>query len=339
MCVVCVLFMSFLVVAGGSTVTRAQSPLVLQFWHNQSPQSIRHEAATMFSKRVDELTQGAVKVEVFPGGVMGDIAGNLTGLKTGANQFAAEDPGSVLAFDPLRRVGVISLPYLFETYPQAWAFMDSDARSKITAHLPKEAGFRVLAVWENGLRQISNNKRPVRHPKDLQGLKLRVEPDPIMTELMKLLGANPVPMAFSELYTAMQHGVVDGQDNPIANVWFAKFFEVQKYLSLTAHRYSSLLFMVSETTWSRLSPEHQTALRRAADEAKWFMRRKTAGSEPSFLRQMKAAGLQVIEDVDRTAFREAARPIYSRFESTFGKEWVHLVLDEAAKARAKYPPR
>lgn len=316
----------------------AYGQVVLKFAHNQSPKSIRHEAAELFAKRVAELSGGGVKIEIFPGGVMGPEMGNLEGLKIGSNHFAAEDPGMISSFDPTKRVAVLQLPYLFETYEQAWAFMDSEVVRQIFEPLASTAGFRLLAVWENGIRHLTNSKRPIQHPRDLQGLKVRTQRDPVIMEIVKSMGASPVPMAFTELYTAMQHGVVDGQENPIANIYFAKFNEVQKYLSLSAHQYGCIVLLISEIAWKQLSPDQQEAVRKAADEAKWFMRKKTAGAEEGFLKEMTAKGL-VVNRVDTKSFREAVTPVYKHFEPVFGQETIQRVLEHAAAVRAKHPSK
>lgn len=330
--------LSCCLLALAATVASAQAQVQLKFWHNQSLQSIRHEAALLFAKRVDELTQGKVKIEVFGGGVMGDSLANMEGMKVGSNHFTVEDPGLYSTLDPTKRVAVVQLPYLFDTYEQAWEFMDSDLVKEIYSHFPKDVGFRMLAVWENGIRQLTNNKRAIQTPKDMEGLKIRVVKDPVMIEVMKAMGASPVPMAFIELYTAMQHGVVDGQENPITNIYFAKFYEVQKYISLTAHQYSSVPLMISEMGWKKLTPDQQEAAVKAAHEAKWLTRRKTAGAEDGFLKEMVAKGL-VVNKVDSRPFREAVAGVYRQFEPVFGKELVKKVLDGAAAVREKHPKK
>jgi len=328
---VAVTLLGILVVVG-----LAGAQVSLQFWHNQSIQSIRHEAAEIFAKRVAELTANAVKIEVIGGGAMGDSLANIEGIKMGGNHFSVEDPGLYMTVDPTKRVGLLQLPYLFDTYQQAWEFMDSDLVQNIFAHMPAATGLRLLAVWENGIRHITNTKRPIQYPRDLNGLKLRVVKDPVMIEVMKAMGASPVPMAFTELYTALQHGVVDGQENPIPNIYFGKFYEVQKYLSLSAHQYSCVPLLMSEIGWKKLSAAQQEAVVKAAQEAMWYGRRKTAGAEEGFLKEMVGKGLAVNE-VDSKPFREAVAGVYAQFEPTFGKELVQKVLSQAADMRAKYP--
>jgi TRAP-type C4-dicarboxylate transport system substrate-binding protein len=145
-------------------IASAQAQVRLQFWHNQSLQSTRHQAAELFAKRVGELTQDRVKIEIFGGGVMGDFAANLEGMKLGTNHFTLEDPGLHMTLDPTKRVGVLQLPYLFDSYDQAWDFMDSKLVRDIFEHYPKVAGSRLVSVWENGIRHVTNSKKPINHP-------------------------------------------------------------------------------------------------------------------------------------------------------------------------------
>lgn len=326
--------MAFMVGQG----TAYAQEVVLKLWDLQAAGHIRHQATQVMAKRIAELSGGGMRLDLFPGGMMGDSIANLEGLKLGTNDFALEDPGLISTFDPTKRVAVLQLPYLVDTYEQAWEFVDSEVVSKLFDHLPEAAGMRVVSIWQNGLRHLTNSKRPITHPRDLQGLKIRVVKDPVMLEVMKTLGASPVPMGFAELYTSLQHGVVDGQENPIPNIYFAKFFEVQKYMSLSAHQYSTIPLVMSEITWRKLTPERRQIVVKAAAEAKVWLRTKLAADEPGLLQELKGKGMTV-NTVDTKPFREAVAGVYKQFEPTFGKETVERVLEAAGKARAKFPAK
>ncbi len=314
----------------------AQAQVTLRFCHNQPPDSLRQEAINVMSKRLGELTQGKVTIRSFPGG---SLCGSLTALefqKTGANDLSAEDPGIISNVDPLKRVNILQLPYLATSYRQGWEFMDSDIVKGLYAHLPESAGLRLVSVWDNGVRHFLNSKRAIRTPKDLQGLTIRVVKDPVMTDMVKTFGSSAVPMAWEELFTALQHGVVDGMEGSILNIYFGKMYEVQKHLSFSAHNFGVIPLLISESAWKKLPSDQQVAVVKAGDEAKLYIRKQITDSEDRYLKDMKAKGLQVNE-VDKAAFREAATGVYKHFEPQFGKETLKKVLDYAEAIRAKYP--
>lgn len=320
----------------GGGPTEAQ--MVLRFCHNQAPKSLRQQAIDLMSKRLAELTNEQVKIQSFPGG---SLCGSLTALefqKTGANDLSAEDPGLIANVDPLRRVNILQLPYLAETYDQGWDFMDSPVVKEVFVHLPEAAGLRLVSVWDNGIRHFLNSKRPIRQATDLRGLTIRVVKDPVMTEAVKAFGSSAVPMAWEELFTALQHGVVDGMEGSILNIYFGKMFEVQKYLSLTAHNFGVIPLVVSENAWKKLSPAQQVALVKAADEAKQFIRQEISRSEAEFLKEMTAKGLR-LNAVDTKSFREASTAVYRQFEPQFGKELLARVLNYAEVVRTKHPAK
>ena len=208
----------------GSGPAWAQETIELQLWHNQAPDSIRNDTSKLFAKRVSELTGGQVEVTIFPGGIMGDSMANLEGQKMGSNDFSIEDPGLISGFDKSKRVAILQLPFLVEDYESAWKLMDSDVVKEVFAHMHAQ-GFRLLAIWENGIRNTLTKDRPIRELKDFRGLKIRVVKDPVMLKVMEAFGASPVPMAWTELYTALQHGVVDGMEGSIQNIYFGKMYE------------------------------------------------------------------------------------------------------------------
>jgi tripartite ATP-independent transporter DctP family solute receptor len=293
--------------------------------------------AVLFARRVSEYTQGEVAVQIFPGGMLGGTMQNTQGLKTGSNDFAAQDPGVLSLFDPSKQVAALQLPYMFDDYTQGWAFMDSDRVKGIFEPLPRTAGLRVLAVWENGMEHMINKRRPITRPSDFQGLKLRSVNDPVMVYTLKTLGANPTVMDFSEVYSALQQGVVDGLYNTIANIYNGKFYEVQKYMSFTKHQYSGLAFFMSEIGWNRVSSDQRTAITKAATEVRVIHRQRGAAFETEYIKAMVAKGITTNSVPDLKPFREAVVPVYTYHEGVLGKEVIRGVLDTAAKIRAQYP--
>jgi len=325
----------FVMLAG---VDLAAGQTVLKFCHNQAPTSLRQQAIDIMAKRVAELTTGKVTLQSFPGGSVCGFMQALEWLRTGGNDLAAEDPGMIGQMDPLKRVSILQLPYLADTYERGWDLMDSDVTKEVFAHLPASAGMRLLSVWDNGVRHFLNSKRPIHRPGDLQGLRIRVVPDPVMLAMVKAYGGSGVPMNWSELYTALQHGVIDGMEGSILNIYFGKMYEATKYLSLNGHNFGTIPLTVSENVWKKLPPDQQNALVKAADDAKWFMRREIVKAEEGYLKEMKAKGL-VVNEAEKKAFVEASAAVYREFEPQYGKELMKKMLDYAAVVRTKHPSK
>jgi tripartite ATP-independent transporter DctP family solute receptor len=176
----------------------------------------------------------------------------------------------------------------------------------------EQKGYKVLAVWENGFRQITSNKHPIVKPADLQGIKLRVPEGKWRVKMFQAYGANPSPMKFSEVFTALQTGVMDGQENPLSQIASAKFYEVQKYLSMTGHVYTPAYLVVSTNKWKTLPADVRKVLEDSAKETQAFVYEKGAKDDEELLTKMKAAGIQVNE-ADKDAFIAASKPVYDEF--------------------------
>jgi tripartite ATP-independent transporter DctP family solute receptor len=178
---------------------------------------------------------------------------------------------------------------------------------------------------ENGIRHLTNNVREVKTPEDMKGLKIRVMTNKIFIAMMKSLGASPTPMAFGELYSAMQQGTVDGQENPSAHIWTKRFFEVQKYASLTAHAYSPEPLVMSMMSWSRLTPKQQQVLKDAAREAIDWQRKLSADKDAEYWKLIAATGKIKITEVDRNLFMEATKPVYEEFAPVVGQDNIDKI--------------
>jgi tripartite ATP-independent transporter DctP family solute receptor len=195
------------------------------------------------------------------------------------------------------------------------------------APLAEEQGYEILAVWENGFRHITNNVRPIETPEDLQGIKLRVPSGEWRVKMFQAYAANPTPMAFSEVFTALQTGVIDGQENPFAQIWSAKFQEVQEYLSLTGHVYTPAYVTAGKQRFESLPPEVQQVLVDTAKETQGFVYETAAAMEGDLLAQLEEGGMQVNE-ADKDAFIEASQPIYDEFSSEvdIGKKLIDAAI-------------
>ena len=214
--------------------------------------------------------------------------------------------------------------------------MDTPFVTKVFEPL-KAKGIRYLAMWDNGFRHLTNNIRPVYTPEDMKGLKIRVVQSEMSINILEALGASAVPMSYTELYQAMQQKVVDGQENPYMNIHASKFYEVQKFMSLTKHQYSTLPLIVSEVTWNKLSPAHQKAVQKAAMEGAPFYRKLVGSNEEKERKVMEAAGLKINEVKDLAPFRKAMEVVFTKAKDKWGADKVNELLTEVEKIKKKYP--
>jgi tripartite ATP-independent transporter DctP family solute receptor len=207
--------------------------------------------------------------------------------------------------------GVFEMPYLVKSREHMKKIEKELFWSKIEPSAEKK-GYKVLAVWENGFRHITNNKHPIYTPADLKGIKLRTPAGKWRVKMFQAYGANPSPMKFSEVFTALQTGVMDGQENPFAQIASAKFYEVQKYLSLTGHVYTPAYLVVSTKKWQTLPADVRKTLQSTARKTQAFVYKKAVADEKVLLEKMKAAGIKVNE-ADKNAFIAASKPVYEEF--------------------------
>ncbi len=311
-------------------------PVTLRLAHSEAVTNIRHDIVLMFVKRVAELSKGEVKIEVYPAGVMGTHTSCQEMVSLGTLDFYITTAGLVSVFDPQRTQELIELPYLFDTYSQAYAFMDTPFVTQFYEPL-KAKGIRYLSTWDNGFRHMTNSVRPIFTPQDMKGLKIRVVKSEMSMNIINAMGGNAVPMSYSELYTALAQRVVDGQENPFMNIYASKFFEVQKYMSVTKHQYSTLPIILSEKTWKKLNANQQNAIQKAAMEAAPVFRKKVNANEDNQRKAMEKAGLKVNDVPDLTPFRKAVESVYGWAKKKWGDDKVSQVLAEVEKIRKKYP--
>lgn len=275
-----------------------------------------HVAATGFAEEVAEKTDGRVTVEVFPSGQLGNEKEVIEGLQFGAVQAGVIGSGSFQFLEP--KIGIIEMPYAWESREQAFTALDGDLGGAL-ADLLDDKGVVVLAWWETGFRNITNNVRPIAKPEDLDGLKIRVTPDKVRLATFEMLGAEPAPLAFGELYSALQQGVFDAQENPLSIIYSSSFFEVQKYVSMTGHIWGAASLVVSKAVWDKISEEDQAVLREAAQSWAVKQREMTAEAEADLQAKLEEKGMS-FNTVDKAAFIEAVAPIWESQAEVFGPE-------------------
>jgi tripartite ATP-independent transporter DctP family solute receptor len=299
--------------------------LKLTLAHGNPPDNPRHVAALKFADSVKAATQGRIEIQVAHSAQLGDDAAMVTALRSGTLDFSANSQGAVSAVVP--EFAALGMPFLFADVQKAWQVMDS-AVGRELAEKTASKGMVLLGLWDNGIRQMSNSKRAIKSPADLKGLKMRTPPDAVTVDIMQAMGADAQQIKFSELYVALQQGVVDGQENPLTNINSAKLFEVQKYITLTGHKYESTPFLMSKRTFDRLSPADQKVLADAAAEATQMQRRLNKEVDDRLVAELKTKGVQ-IDTVERKAFVEASRPVYTKWEASPIGDFVKRVVQQA----------
>lgn len=288
--------------------------------------------AQKFADLVSEKSGGKMKVTVYPNGTLGGDIQTVSQLQGGMIDFMTITSGLLVGVS--KPFGVYDLPYLFNDVREADAIVDGAIGRKLQALLP-DKGLVGLGYWDLGFRNVTNNKRPIVRADDLAGLKLRTLQSPIFIDMFSALGANALPLPFPELYTALEQKVVDGQENPVAVIAFARFNEVQKYLSLTHHTYGAQTFMISKKTWDTLSPDEQKVITDAAAEAKVYQRRISRELNQKELDALKAKGMQINElaPEEVARIREKLKPVVAKYGREFGEPLVNELNGELAKMR------
>jgi len=304
--------------SGEASQAPAGEKVTIRFGHGSAESNARHQAALKFKEIVEQKSNGQITVEVFPNEQLGSEATMLTSVQSNIIQMTAGGSGIFASYNP--QISILDLPYAFESFEQAWKVLDGDFGKKLADPLIDQ-GIRVLAYWENGFRQITNNKGPINTPADLKGMKIRVPTIPYYVKTFESLGANPTPIAFGELFQALEQRIVDGQENPLTNIYNSKFYEIQKYLSLTNHLYGPLPLAISETFWKKLTPDQQQIIQDAAIEAGQFHREAVKADDAKLVAELEKEGMTVNE-VDITAFQQATQGVWTEAEKEFGKELV-----------------
>ena len=318
------LFAAAVAVAGTVAVgTSAGAETVLRFAHTQPTSDTHHLAAERFAEIVAERTGGDVAVEIHPAGELGNDPALLEGARLGTIDLAQTGNPFYTRFVP--KLNVLDLPFLFSDYDHVYTVIDGPIGDELLAEL-EQHGLKGLAFWEIGFRKLTNSERPVSTPEDVEGLKIRTTPNPAHVQAFELLGAIPTPMPFTEVYLALETGTVDGQENPLNIIRSNQFQEVQDHLSYTDHAYTVSIVSMNLGKFNSLPEEQQQILLDAAQEAAVFQRDLNREQATSDLEAIKAAGVEVIEDIDREAFKAIVyEPVKQTYVDQFGPEIVDQI--------------
>lgn len=285
-----------------------------------------------FAEIVKEKSDGKIAVKLFPGGTLGGDVQTLSALQGGIVEMSVMNAG--LLSGTVKEFGVVDLPFLFGTPEEADAVMDGPVGIALTERLPANR-LVGLGFWELGFRHLTNDRHAVKGVGEVAGLKIRTVQSAVPIAMFNALGANAVPLPYPELYSALETGTVDGQENPLSNIVNAKFTEVQKYLTLTGHQYNPQVVLVSKTFWDKLDADEQALLSEAASEARDYQRKVSRDANAGFLADIKASGMEVTEltPEELEGFRAAVQPVVAQFRDQIGGETVDAVAAELKRLR------
>ena len=294
-----------------------------------------HPAGAGVKKMQEVLTArsgGKMKLNAFWGGSAGGDLQATQALRAGTQEMVVTSSSPLVGI--VKELGVFDLPFLFGNEKEVDAVLDGSAGAYFNKKL-EDAGLINLAYWENGFRNLTNSKRPVNKVEDFEGVKVRVMQNNIFIDTFKTLGTNAVPMSFGELFTAMETKTIDGQENPFVTINTSKFYEVQKYLSVTRHAYTPFLVLYSKKMWDTLSKDEQAALREAAIEGQKVERATIRANDGKALVELKSKGMVVneITPAEQRRMFEKVKPVYDRNAATIGAEAITVVVDALKKAR------
>ena len=303
--------------------TPALADTTLRFAHPTPESDIQHQMAVFFADRLNERTGGEISVQIFPGGQLGSDAQMIDGTRSGAIDITIAGLNNYTGLIP--EAAAFTLPFMFPTRETAYRVLDGDVGQGIGAQL-QEHGLLLLGYPENGFRNMTNNKGPIRVPADAQGLDMRVNNSQALSDMFQALGANPIQLDVNELYTSLETGVVNAQDHPIPVTLSFRFYEVQDYLSLTRHAYSPLGWVMNLESFQELPEDQQTALMEVAAEAVAFQRDLAIAGEEEMLATL-SEHLEINDDVDGAAFQAAVRPAWDGFVSEHGEDLINAILE------------
>ena len=307
---------------GASLAVSAQAQTTMRISISIAQNSHQGVAIDTFAQEVDKRTAGRYKVQPFYSGSLGGERESIEAVQLGTQELTFTSTGPVPNFVPEARI--LDIPFLFRDKAHARAVLDGPIGQEMLAKFEPK-GFKALAWGENGVRHMTNSKRAVNAPDDLKGLKMRTMENPVHVAAYKGFGIITTPMAFPEVFTALQQGTVDGQENPLSVIMAAKFDQVQKHLTLTGHVYSPAIFLMNKASFDKLSAADKQAFIDAAKEGVKVNRARVDEDDAKGVAELRAKGMQVVENVDKAKFQAALAPVYADFDKQFGKAAIDRI--------------
>ena len=309
---------------GLGAVVTAQAQTVLRVGWTNTFESHYGVAIKAFGDEVFKRTDGRYKLQYFPNGALGGERETLEAVQLGTQELVITSTGPVGNFVPETRI--VDIPYLFRDYDHARKVLDGPIGQDILTKFPAK-GLVAISWMENGFRHITNSKHPVKVPEDVKGLKIRTMENKVHMEAFKAMGALPTPMNMNELFTSLQTGTVDGQENPIPVILASKLYTVQKYVTLDGHVYSPALLIFNKGVWDKISDADKAAFNEAAKIAQAACRKKVNDDEATGVDFMRKNGVEVITEVDKSLFQKAVAPAYAVYNKEFGEANIKRIID------------
>ncbi|WP_158774172.1 TRAP transporter substrate-binding protein [Cobetia sp. L2A1] len=306
----------------------ANAATSLTFAHAHPVTDSQHLAAERFAQRLAERSDGELKIKIYPNGQLGNDQAMISGVRSGTIDL--ELSGNPYFSGLVSELNVLDLPFLFDTRKQAYQVLDGDIGQDLLSSMAPQQ-IEGLAFWEIGFRNLTNSRHAVETADDISGLTLRTTPNPAHIAAFQALGANPTPMPFSELYTALETRTVDGQENPVSLIRSANLYAIQNYLSLTAHAYTAAPLIMNKQKFDSLAPPLQTLIKEEAQEAARYQRQLNHDNEQGDLAFLEEQGMQVVRDPDTASMRaKVAKPVRAEFTEKHGSELLNRIDDALA---------
>jgi tripartite ATP-independent transporter DctP family solute receptor len=305
-------------------MVNASAQTVIKVGYTPAANSHYGVGTQVLCDEIEKGTQGRYKCQIFPNGALGGEREMIEAVQLGTLDMVNTSTGPVGNFVP--EVKIVDIPFLFRDYDHARHFLDAAPGQELLTKFPSK-GLIALAWTENGFRHMTNSKRAIVKPEDTAGLKMRTMENKVHMDGYKAFGIQPTPMAFPEVFGALQQGTVDGQENPIPVILASKFSQVQKHLSLTGHVYSPALYLTSPRVMNKLSDADKKAFYEAAKKATVAQRKKVNEDEANGIAQLEKEGMSVVRKVDGQAFRDALRPVFASYAKEFGADNIRKIQE------------
>ena len=321
-------FIIFILVVGSSPLN---AKVIIKFSHNQQTITPQHKAAEMFKQMVEERTKGYYEVQVYPAQQLGSLRDQVEGTMLGTIDVTQQPAAVVSLFVP--KVMVLDFPFLWTTDEAMWKVLDGQLGQELLASLEAK-GLKGVDYWGSGFKNVTTGKKPVRTPDDLKGLKIRVMPSALLSAQYEAWGASPTPVDFKELYTALQQGLVDGQENPALTMVDVKLYEVQKYMTVTQHGYIHYIMAFNKKWFDAQPKANQEILVQAMKEAGRWQRKAAADRDAEAMKRIREAGIQIIEITPqvREQFRLLSVKVHEKFVDRVGKDYLQRLYSEIERA-------
>lgn len=316
---------------GGISLAKDINSHTIRFGFGLAADSPTGIASEFFRDKVAELSDGKMKVRLYPNGALGPDEQLIKSLISGSGEVTYVSTAPLTAY--VKELGVYDLPFLFDNYEVADTVLDGPEGKKLLDALD-DTGLVGLAYWENGYRNLTNSKHAIKKASDLNDIKLRVMQNEVAIAVFNKLGANAIPMQFTELFTAMETKTVDGQENPLSTIQTSKFYEVQNNLTLSKHMYTPFIFMASKRWWDKLTDDEKEVIQTAAIETREVQRKLSREAEVEALEYLQEQGMTVSEfnEEELAKIKEAVQPVIDELRPKIGADTVDSIMKAAAEA-------